>query len=107
MTRTVRLDGKALGLAREMLTTMNSANERLVALSNEANAIRGAALQRMEALTQSIKRELRVDEGDHCHVDLEYLAEHGVAFAKVGCDSTSLAELFELGTDENAGGKLN
>lgn len=61
----------------------------------------------MDALTQSIKRELRVDEGDHCHVDLEYLAEHGIAFAKTGCDSTSLAELFGLGTDESAGGKLN
>lgn len=85
MTKTLKIEGEALEVVRELVAH----GERVDA---DMRAIQEAAQRQHDILLSKLKGKLGLEDSDHCHVDIEYLAEHGVAFARTGCGG-GLAEL--------------
>ncbi len=78
MTKTLKIEGDVLDVVRELVAH----GERVDA---DMRAIQEAAQRQHDLLLGKLKAKLGLGDGDHCHVDIEYLAEHGVAFARTGC----------------------
>jgi len=86
MTKTLMLAGRALELAQAIDKTMRDANDQIGELKEQADALHKSAIAQAEKLQGELKHELGLDRDACCHVDLDYLSEHGVAFAKTGCE---------------------
>ena len=90
MTKTLVLAGRALELAQAIDKTMRDANDQIGELKEQADALHKSAIAQAEKL----QGELGLERDACCHVDLDYLSEHGVAFAKTGCErSSGISEL--------------
>jgi len=89
VTKTLMLAGRALELAQAIDQTMSDTNDRIGELKAQADSLHKAAVAQAERLQGELKHELGLDEDACCHIDLDYLAEHGIAFAKTGCERPS------------------
>lgn len=78
MTKTLKIEGEALEVVRELVAQEDRVNADVL-------AIQEAAQRQRDILVSKLKDKLGLGDSDHCHVDIEYLAEHGVAFARTGC----------------------
>ncbi len=111
MTRTIKLEGAALQVVREMVEHQDAVNAQLKELKERADSIAQAARRKEEAQTALLKQCLGLGADDCCHVDVEYLKEHGMAFARTGCErggglADALASFFGK-KPEQAGGGLH
>ena len=94
MTKTLMLAGRALELAQAIDKTLSDTNDQIGQLKAQADALSAAGITQAEKLQGELKHELGLEKDDCCHVDLDYLSEHGVAFAKTGCErSSGISEL--------------
>ena len=85
MTKTLKIEGEALEVVRELVAHQAATNLKLDALKKDASDIVEAA-RRVEADQEDrLKVLLGIAPEEHCHVDVEYLEEHGMAFARTGC----------------------
>lgn len=89
MTKTLMLAGRALELAQAIDKTMADTNDRIGELKAQADSLHQAAVAQAEKLQAELKHELGLEADACCHVDLDYLAEHGIAFAKTGCQRSA------------------
>lgn len=94
MTKTLMLAGRALELAQAIDKTMSDTNDRIGDLKAQADSLHQAAVAQAEKLQAEklqaeLKHELGLEADACCHVDLDYLAEHGIAFAKTGCQRSA------------------
>lgn len=78
MTKTLKIEGEALEVVRELVAQEDRVNADVL-------AIQEAAQRQRDILMSKLKDKLGLGDSDHCHVDVEYLEEHGVAFARTGC----------------------
>lgn len=86
MTKTLKLTGRALELARDIDRLGEDTRRQIGELKDQADAISRAADAQAERLHSKIKAELELAEDACCHLDMTYLQEHGVAFARTGCE---------------------
>ena len=87
MTKTLKLEGRALELARAIKAVEADANKQIGGLKEQAEAISKAAQTQAERLHGELKHELGLGERDCCHLDMTYIEEHVLAFAKTGCET--------------------
>lgn len=93
--RVIKLEGRALEIAREIEGVRSSANLKIEALGAEGRAIRDAGIEKISDLMLQLKREIGLGDGECCHVDGGYLDEFGLAFAKTACQDEGLDSLVE------------
>jgi hypothetical protein len=86
VTKTLKIEGEALEVVRELVAQEDRVNADVL-------AIQEAAQRQRDILMSKLKDKLGLGDSDHCHVDIEYLAEHGVAFARTGCGGGGLSDL--------------
>ena len=63
------------------------------ALKKDAEAIIAAANRVEDEMEARLKVLLGIAPEEHCHVDVEWLEEHGMAFARTGCGGGGLSDL--------------
>lgn len=103
MKKTIKLEGRAQRLAQEISELVEDSNRQVEALHAQAMTIQEAAQKRAEALHGDLKAELGLDPDACCHLDTTYAAEHGMIFARTGCERPrSLADI--LGGVASKGG---
>lgn len=109
MSKTINLEGAALQIVREMVAHQDAVDDQLKALKEQADAVTASARKKEEAQTALLKQCLGLADDDCCHVDVEYLKEHGLAFARTGCSrggglADALANLFGKKPERASGG---
>ena len=96
MVKTLKVEGDALALVQEMAAHQAATNLKLDALKKDASDIVEAA-RRVEADQEArLKVLLGIAPDEHCHVDVKYLEEHGIAFARTGCGHGAGGALSDL-----------
>lgn len=103
MTKTMKLTGRALELAQAIGQLGQDTRQQIGTLREQADAISKAADAQAERLHSEIKAELELAEDDCCHLDMSYLQDHGLAFARTGCERRSgLGDLLQQLTGSRA-----
>lgn len=103
MTRTIKLTGKALDLARSLKASTDDTRAELDLLNAEAQTTLEAGRARALQLQQQLSDALGLEPGACCHVDFSYLEEHGDAYVTTGCGADNLM----AAADVKAGGGLH
>ncbi len=85
MVKTLKVEGDALELVRSLKAHGDATSAKLDALKKDAEAIIAAAKRVEDEMEARLKVLLGIAPDEHCHVDVEYLEEHGMAFARTGC----------------------
>lgn len=106
MTKTLKLEGSALQVVREMVANQELVEKQLQAIKEQAEAVIVSTYKKEEAQMALLRQCLGLTENDSCEVDVEYLKEHGLAFVRIGCRrpyglAETLARLF--GGNPNGG----
>ncbi len=109
MSKTIKLEGRALELALAIDKTMEDGNRQIGELKAQADSIHEAARSRAEKLHEELKHELGLSRDDCCHLDTTYAEEHGMAFVKTGCERSGgigdlLGQLMGGRAEKKAGG---
>lgn len=110
MTKTLKLTGRALDLARSIDQLRQDTQQQVRALREQADAISQAAEAQAERLYSEIRAELELAEDACCHLDMTYLQDHGLVFARTGCRKPSgFKDLLQqlLGSREPSTGGLH
>lgn len=84
-TRNIKLEGRALEIARDIALVVKSAQSELDALEKRAKDCKRAAGRRVEDLEAELRKELQLERKACMHLDIDYMEEHGLAFVKTGC----------------------
>lgn len=104
MTKTLKLEGRALELARAIKAVEAETNAQIGNLKEQADALQKAAHAQADKLHGELKHELGLGERDCCHLDMTYVEEHGLAFATTGCQTSTSALGDLLGSILGRGG---
>lgn len=99
--KTIKLEGKALETAHKFLHIQQELNGRMRELQERATQLGEEYNQQAAALTLELKRHLGLRASDCCHLDNEYLAEHGVAFVKTACHEETAPEETQINRTVN------
>jgi len=85
MVRTLKVEGAALQLVRDLKAHGDATSAKLEEMRRDAEAVIAAAKRVEDDMEARLKDLLDIAADEHCHVDVQYLEEHGVAFARTGC----------------------
>lgn len=94
MERTIRLEGRAQRLAQEIAELTEAGNQRVEQLRAQAMELQAGTQRQVEALARDLRAELGLEPDACCHLDTAYMKEHGIIFARTGCERPrSLADI--------------
>jgi hypothetical protein len=82
--KTVILKGAALEHALELDLFINESGKQINELLSQARSIQERGNVRCAELTESVVKELGLPTGTRCFIERELIAEHKIAFARIG-----------------------
>lgn len=81
--KTIRLEGRALDLARELAFIANEGEKRVSQMQEDINDVQKTISKELSAKMKEILDTVGVSKDERGQVDGTYLAEHGLAFLQI------------------------
>lgn len=104
--KTMKVEGVALQIVRDLKAHGDATSAKLEALKKDAEAIVAASRRVEDEMEARLKVLLGIAPDEHCHVDVAYLEEHGLAFARTGCGGSAGGGLSDLLAKMMGGAKV-
>lgn len=92
--KTIRLEGRALDLARELGFMVKEGGKRLDQLQGDIDAVKATLNREYSNKMKEILEVAGVEKDVRGQVDATYLDDHGLAFVQI-IDQPSLADILE------------